>query len=559
MRIKLIRVSALLGLLGGVWLCVTGAAAPARTLAILPLTVHAEKDMGYLSRGAADILASRISAGTGMTVLDMRQVEAAVTESGQPVSRVTAGKIGQSLKADYIVYGSITRLGDRFSLDVTVLDIAGEKAPSSFFGQAADDNDLIPAIGGLAEKINQDFFAGSPSDQAVSSPGIKAGPSVLQPPPADASPVAPAAQASGPRLSNPTPASGSTAAASPLVAARPAEAQNEFWKSPDLAIEGCGLAVADLDADGKNEVVIAFPDGLHVGRIDGSRLDNVSKYQAKSNDRLIAVDAADTDRDGRAEIFVTCTKNTTQRLCSFVLSLSGNQLETIAENQNWYFRSPGKDRVFGQKRGLSEIFMPGVWRLEKNGADYVEKEEVSLPDPFSVFSFYPGDIDHDGISDLVIMDNDDRIRIYDQNNRLAWKTGDYFGGGETRLTDGKDRKDDSVGEQVFLPQRVVVCDINADGRNEILTVLNKTVGGRVFERFRRYNQASFSCLSWDGLGLSEIWHTNPVSGYAADFSLADIDNDGQNEIAALMVTSRGSVISSPRSALIFYETENSPK
>jgi TolB-like protein len=561
-----IRITGLLALLCCVWVGRAGANAP--TLAIAPLTVHAEKEMSYLSRGAADILASRIAAGSGITVLDTSAVETAIAELNQPVNQTTARTIGESLPVDYIILGSITRLGAKFSLDLTALHISGKTPPASFFGQAADINDLIPTIDALAEKINQKLFAARPAGQAVASPEI------IPPPP---SPEAPSANAHPETLfkqgekadlkpvkavqpPTPPPApSVDSGKASPFVVAQRAEAQSDFWKSDDFAIEACGLAVADVDGDGKNEAVIVSPDSLAVGRMESGRLEKVAEYKAGANERLLTVDAADTDNDGRAEIFVTCLRNTSQRLCSFVLSLSGDHFDLISENQNWYFRSLGDNRLIGQKRGLSEIYMSGIWRLEKNGADYVEKEEIAVPDNFSVFSFYPGDADNDGTPDLIVMDNDDKLRLYNQEDALLWKSSDYVGGSETIITDRNDKKNNSSGEQVFLPQRVIVSDINADGRNEILTVRNKAVSGRLFQKFRRYSQASFVCLSWDGLGMSEVWHTSPVSGYASDFALADIDNDGKNEIAALVVSSRGSIISKPKSALIFYEMENSPK
>jgi len=520
----------------------TGAQTPA--LAIVPLKVNAE-----------------IAAGAGVTVLDTEAVEAAVAKLGKPINRTSARDLGKSLRVDYVLLGSITKLGTHFSLDITAVNITEEKSPDYFFGQAADINEVIPEINVIAGKINQGLFSAQP-ERPVSPP-----PAIVTPPRESASVYAhPEAlldkkeeaksmpMPTGAVLP-PTPPAADNRPVSPFVFAQQAGKKQDFWKSQNLPIEARGLAIADLDGDKKNEAVIISSDALDVRRMESGRFYKVAEYRATPGAQFLTVDAVDTDGDGRAEIFVTCLKTTSERLGSFVLSLSDNKLNIISKDQNWYFRSLGNDQIIGQKRGLSDIFMPGIWRLEKNGPDYVEQEKINIPEPFSVFSFCFGDADNDGSPDLLLTDDNDKLRLYDNNRELLWKGEENVGGSETILTGSKETKDDVIGNQVYLPQRLIVTDMNADGQNEVLTINNKALGGRMFQRFRKYRQASFVCLAWDGLGLSELWHTNPVSGYASDFALADIDNDGKDELVALIVSSRKVIISKPKSALIFYDME----
>ncbi len=493
--------------------CPIGAQHPA-TLAIMPLAVYAEQDMTYLANGATEMLASRIAAGSGIVVMDTGMVKTALAEAGQTPDQAAIRSMGRSLKADYVLSGSITRLGDRFSLDITVLPVDRNTSTASFFQQADNIDGVIPAVNIIAEKINRQIFAVAPEE-----------------------PV--------------TKAASGVPAIVPVAVAKPPDSSKDFKKILDLPVEARGLAAADLDGDGKTEIVIVSSYAIDVRRMEKDRLSKIAEYQAAPNQRLLTVDAVDTDADGRAEIFVTGLKNTSQRLCSFVLVLSEKGLETVSQKLNWYFRSPTAGLLAGQKKGLSELFLPRIWRLEKTGADYIETEPIAVPDRFSVFSFCPGDADNDGDTDMVVLDNDDRLRLYDNEKELLWKSNAYFGGSETRLTDKKNAADTE--SCVYLPQRIIVSDINRDGRNEVLTVSNSAVGGRVFQHFRRYSRASFICLAWDGLGLSELWQTSPVSGYVADFALADIDNDGENELAALIVSSRDSLLSKPKSAVIVYD------
>ena len=145
------------------WVCTVPADAQPPTLAIMPLTVHAEQDMAYLSRGATDMLGSRIAAGAGIPVVDGRLVESVLVGADPSTDQAAIRKIGESLQADYVLSGSITRLGEQFSLDVTVIPVDEQSPPVSFFEQTDTINGVIPAITTIAARISHDLFAAPPA------------------------------------------------------------------------------------------------------------------------------------------------------------------------------------------------------------------------------------------------------------------------------------------------------------------------------------------------------------------------------------------------------------
>jgi hypothetical protein len=48
-------------------------------------------------------------------------------------------------------------------------------------------------------------------------------------------------------------------------------------------------------------------------------------------------------------------------------------------------------------------------------------------------------------------------------------------------------------------------------------------------------------LRWNGLTFVENWHTERTGGYIIDMAVADIDNDGEEEIVAALVFRAGLV------------------
>jgi hypothetical protein len=77
---------------------------------------------------------------------------------------------------------------------------------------------------------------------------------------------------------------------------------------------------------------------------------------------------------------------------------------------------------------------------------------------------------------------------------------------------------------------------------------------RIFKS-REYTKSSLKAYGWDGRSLREVWHTDAQGGALADFSVADVDNDGKDEVTLAMIFSHGSITNpeESRSALVVYE------
>ena len=79
--------------------------------------------------------------------------------------------------------------------------------------------------------------------------------------------------------------------------------------------------------------------------------------------------------------------------------------------------------------------------------------------------------------------------------------------------------------------------------------------GRHLEQFRKYTNAHFESMTWDGLGLQTRWRTRKITGFIRDYTLGDFDNDGKVELVAAVILSEGAVvlITEPKSTIIAYE------
>jgi TolB-like protein len=126
-----------------------------KTVAVLPFTVHSAENIDYVRQGIWDMLASRISVSDKIDVASKDTVlEALKKQGGKEPALADVYGLGKMLNMDYVVWGSITKIGNSFSVDGKLVDIAASKSSVGVFTQSQGMDDLIPKITDFAKRIN---------------------------------------------------------------------------------------------------------------------------------------------------------------------------------------------------------------------------------------------------------------------------------------------------------------------------------------------------------------------------------------------------------------------
>jgi hypothetical protein len=264
------------------------------------------------------------------------------------------------------------------------------------------------------------------------------------------------------------------------------------------------------------------------------------------------LDIGDVNGNGRAEILVT-RLNSHNKLSSVVLEWDRAGLTSIAGKQKWYFRAsdvPGKGRILmGQRQGSPSVndtgglyrhpfFFPGIFELAWTGRGFQAASRLRLPDNLNIYGFARGSIFNDGNIQTIAYSSEDTLRIYDADGNPQWAGEEILGGNPVYLesassTDGRSQ------DRTYLNQRLVVADIDADGKSEVVTVHNHDVARRFVKRFRKYTRGRMIALQWNRVGMKTVWKGEAISGYISDFSLADLNGDGRLETVYAKVTATG--------------------
>ncbi|MFH1103314.1 MAG: hypothetical protein V1714_06060, partial [Pseudomonadota bacterium] len=226
-----------------------GGLAPAAStplrVGILPFQINAPQDLSYLKNGIVDMLTSRLTWEGNVTV--------SPAPPKDPVNEQTAKDIGSQLGLDYVVFGSLTVLGNSISIDAKVIDITEKKPVRTFFIQSSSMDEVIPKIDLLATDINQTVFGRS----VIAD---KTPPAAEPKRPIDESRAHPDKLAQGGFEDG-------TAQPSDLGPGSAFSRRIEgitFWKSPNFSYLINGLAVGDVNGDGRMETVVVTPHTVFI-------------------------------------------------------------------------------------------------------------------------------------------------------------------------------------------------------------------------------------------------------------------------------------------------------
>ncbi|GBC62529.1 hypothetical protein DENIS_3501 [Desulfonema ishimotonii] len=516
----------------------TAAAKAPEKILVLPFNVYSEKDLSFLKNGIRDMLFSRLSKEGEIVVIDREKTDQAIRGIGD-INQQNAAALGQTLGADYVVFGSLTVFGSSISTDAKVLNMDGKQIAMTFNDSGKDNGDVIGHINRFAAQVNGRIFG---QDTAVASQS-----------------PAPAKQSvNDPRKHPESLWTGRIDAEEGRSDGREAPAAGRLgpaWRSRNFKMEIRNISLGDVDNDGSIEVAFMDQKQILVYRYRDDRFIKVAKVETDVNDRLLSLDVADINGNGRAEIFVTCLNKNTNFLKSFVLEWNGTRLQKIVENAKWYFRVvdvPGRGKVLmGQQRSVRRIFLAGVDEMNWNGTGYISATTVALPGWANVYGFNYGDVTNTGQEMTVAFSERDYLRVIGPDGSTEWESPEEYGGGLTYLESPDEAasslSDHKETKRRYLPQRILIADVDNDGKNDVLVGKNRDSANRLFAKLRFFKGGLIECLGWDEFGLYPKWKTREISGTLSDYAVGDIDNDGRNELVFSVIKKISSVLGDAKS------------
>jgi TolB-like protein len=538
---------------------------------VLPFSLHSAENIDYLKQGIEDMLSTRISvpnkievAGKNIVLEELKKIKS------RELTLADVYNLGKKLKSDYVVWGSITKIGKSISIDGKLVDIAANKSDIRIFAQSQSLDEVIPKINDFSQRIVQYILGTTP---------------VATTPIADSSASAPTASPNAP----PSPPGSSresqiiagmkTGKRGTLTSAINTEFINapdplnrrEFWMSQKLPTEFKGMAIGDVNNDGLNEVVVIDSHNVYIYQKTANELKLLEKIAGKSYDNYIAVDVADINKNGVKEIIVTSLNDTT--LDSFVLEFKDGKYVKIASDLRWFLRvidTPSGPLLLGQEYGFNKPLDTQIYEIVWRDGKYVPDQKMKIPFGLSIYGLTIDNVGSGGGEKIIALDELDYLCIFEKTNKnlsriftfgfsndeLIWRSDGEYGGSNNYFENiDKTHPENNTNEtdkSAFANLRILTFDTNKDGKKQIIIAKNLSSVGRVFKHLKLFTSSEIYNLEWDGMGMAENWRTKKINGYIADYCIKDIDNDGKPKLVLALVLSVGASLRD-KSVIVVYE------
>jgi len=531
-----------------VFISSSSAADPEKVL-ILPFTIHSDKDLSFLRKGVADMLASRLALKDRVVVIDRTDSVLKQEKIPAEINADTAVALGEKTRSDYVLFGSLTVFGNTISTDAKFFDVHQKQPVLTFSELGKSQGEVISHINLLAGRIKEEVFGRktfSSRPAPSQSTEVKESDSFSRQHPEK---ILDKASGEGSILSEDVSEAGEETAS--------------LWKTRNFKTEIKGVALGDVDGDKNNEIVFISGKIIFIYRNADRRFGKIAEIQDETNNTFIGIDVADINDNGISEIFVTGLSDE-NRLRSLVLEWNGTEFKKVVKKENWHYRvikapNRGAPILLGQKGGYNDIFLGGIYELQWDNGRYVPTDKQHLPNWVTVYGLTYGDVSNDGRESVLAIRKDGILSILANGGDEEWTSSETYGGSNIYLLSPADKKaatsvgrptDPTAGKGIYLQQRIFITDLDEDKKNEVIVVKNHDAVRGLLGRYRHYSGGHFEALVWDNVGLRKKWKTRQFSGYISDYDVGDLDNDGTDELVFAVMVKSDSAFTEPKSHII---------
>lgn len=399
--------------------------------------------------------------------------------------------VASASEADIIVTGTYVSIGSVFSVDA-LAKTTGGKSLTRAFVQGNSQNELIPSIGKLADKLSAELSR--QSEASIIAPSV--------PTPAISSQNKDIIRSEQVRRTETT----------EFIKPREYEqGGGGGWISKRLIGAANLMAIGKTLSDGSREVFLAENRRISYFR-QSADMKLVTEVELMNTEKIVSIDAIEVGNS--IELYVSIMRN--DEVASQVWQVQGDKLVRLAENIPYYFRGiallGSANKLYVQGMGRDGNFFGEVFEASRTGSTFSLKKSIKMPRFGNIYTFNQF---RDNAGDIftVVINPDNYLIVFDNQQKELWRSNDKFGGSELYFQ--KEDLDNfrTTGDRfrwIFMNQRVQITS-----KNEVL--IGKNDGFWVLGNARSYKKGAVYCLLWNGSSLEEKWRTRETQNYMPDY------------------------------------------
>lgn len=283
--------------------------------------------------------------------------------------------------------------------------------------------------------------------------------------------------------------------------------KEDAWLETDLTVDAKLITMADIDGDGKQEIILSTGKDI-VAYAQGTDLQQAVagfKITGSAADDHIWLDAIDLNKNGRDEIIITSMRDKT--IVSYIYEMKGN--EPVLLYKADVFLRKIDNRLIAQEYSRNEGFDGDVFSIVYDG-EYKRGGKVNLPKGVNIYDFVYLD---DPRSGRILLSYDEKgyLNLYDANNSKIWRSKTSTGGFLTTFqrsspTVAIDRGEWAVKGRLFYTHQEILFV----KRTHLLEMV-KGLG---------YKNSQIMTLQWNGLSMEEGVLIDDIKGSVLDYTIS---------------------------------------
>ncbi|MDU0459627.1 MAG: VCBS repeat-containing protein [Geobacteraceae bacterium] len=431
-------------------------------------------------------------------------------------SRLNSDKIlsvASAAEADLLITGTYVAIGKVFSVDALAKTAAGKSVTRAFV-QGESQDELIPAIGKLADKLSAEL-----TRTLISGSDTPATVAATQAPSAVLSQKKDIIRAENVR----------TATTSEFIKPRDYEQNSSGgWMSKRLAGASNLMAQGLSLPDGGRQIFLAEDRRITYYRQSGD-MKLVAEAELKLNEKIVSLDVLVSGNS--VELYVSVIRS--NEVSSQVWQLQGEKLVRVADSIPYFFRvmnlAGAEQKLYAQSMGRDSDFYGDVYEATRSGSSVALKNPIKMPRFANIYTFNQFK-DSAGTVFTTALNPDNYLVVYDREQNELWRSNDKFGGSELYFQKEDPDNVRVTGDPyrwIFMNQRVQVTS-----KGEVL--VGKNDGFWVLGNARSYKKGAVYCMVWNGSSLEEKWRTRETQNYMPDYFM----DEARNELLILQTVQR---------------------
>lgn len=293
-----------------------------------------------------------------------------------------------------------------------------------------------------------------------------------------------------------------------------------LWQSTPIEGKALAFTAGDIIANGENNLVIAYEDNnIIIYNLQDDKLNKISEFKLSPLNKIISLDNADLDGNGKAEIFISYFDNSKNYFNTAVYEIENNNFvekSSIRGLVKGIAPFNGKRVLYTQNinnmSGKFKTLNPAI--LEYKDGKYQAGKQLKAYKFQSIYGFNVAEFES-GKQNVIYVQPSGKLRLqFDRSSSYINSPSEFnFASTPNRVKFDND----------ILKFYSSLALYNQDGGIIVAGLENEAKLGILSSTFGSYQRGKLVLLKWDGSSLEKFGEAQ-LGGYTVDLLQGSLDN-----------------------------------